>query len=100
MIGALALQTVFLQWVRRRNVKPRLAQMLVKMVDKIKLKRNKAQPQNVRKSCTASCARHLCPMKSSPFYKGRLQSVADWLYLLDVFEGLNRGMAQGVQVGL
>lgn len=42
----------------------------------------------------------LCPEKSAPFYKGQLHALADWQYLLDVFEGLNRGMAQGVQVGL
>lgn len=51
-------------------------------------------------TCTLNHLWHLCPKRTSAFSREWLQSLEDWLYLLDVFKGLNKGMAQSVQVGL
>lgn len=60
--------------------------------------------QEVRRSCTAACVLTIygtfAQRSLPPLTRGRLQHRADWLYLLDVSEGLDEGTAQGVQVGL
>lgn len=58
----------------------------------------------MRQSCTAAWALIIygtfAQRSLPPLTRGQLQSRADWLYLLDVSEGLDEGTAQGVQVGL